>query len=292
MALCLWLIMVVPVCCWGQRPVDTGDSGVFQPQSALSDIEFASVSSYRGPGNTDPRPNNKLPIILWWKRVECARSSCLVTSNRKVQLYRRMPSIIFYGTDFRAYEAPLPRLAHQTWALFHEESPMNNYFLSHNVGIRLFNYTATFRRESDYPLTLRWLPSLDYLLKAPAVPLQEKNRWRRADRNRYVQELMKYIEIILACNSNVSSAQYLCSLILCTVHAALMYTLNFFALISLSTRWQHWPSLIWLQMWPQDYWQSLDQAEGLESLVRHNVSDPSLLWQHIQSIAVRRARGR
>uniref|UniRef100_A0A672RAF3 Fucosyltransferase 11 (alpha (1,3) fucosyltransferase) n=1 Tax=Sinocyclocheilus grahami TaxID=75366 RepID=A0A672RAF3_SINGR len=249
MALCLWLIMVVPVCCWGQRPVDTGDSGVFQPQSALSDIEFASVSSYRGPGNTDPRPNNKLPIILWWKRVECARSSCLVTSNRKVQLYRRMPSIIFYGTDFRAYEAPLPRLAHQTWALFHEESPMNNYFLSHNVGIRLFNYTATFRRESDYPLTLRWLPSLDYLLKAPAVPLQEKNRWRRADRNRYVQELMKYIEIILS-------------------------------------------YINWLQMWPQDYWQSLDQAEGLESLVRHNVSDPSLLWQHIQSIAVRRARGR
>uniref|UniRef100_A0A672RA30 Fucosyltransferase 11 (alpha (1,3) fucosyltransferase) n=1 Tax=Sinocyclocheilus grahami TaxID=75366 RepID=A0A672RA30_SINGR len=254
MALCLWLIMVVPVCCWGQRPVDTGDSGVFQPQSALSDIEFASVSSYRGPGNTDPPP-----IFPHFpgdtERVECARSSCLVTSNRKVQLYRRMPSIIFYGTDFRAYEAPLPRLAHQTWALFHEESPMNNYFLSHNVGIRLFNYTATFRRESDYPLTLRWLPSLDYLLKAPAVPLQEKNRWRRADRNRYVQELMKYIEIIL-------------------------------------TVYRGKPFIYWLQMWPQDYWQSLDQAEGLESLVRHNVSDPSLLWQHIQSIAVRRARGR
>ncbi len=50
--------------------------------------------------------------------------------------------------------------------------------------------------------------------------------------------------------------------------------------------------LSWLQMWPQDYWQSLNQAEGLESLLRHNVSDPSLLWQHIQSIAVRRARGR
>lgn len=48
--------------------------------------------------------------------------------------------------------------------------------------------------------------------------------------------------------------------------------------------------LSWLQMWPQDYWQSLDQAEGLESLIRHNESEPSLLWQHIQSIAVRRAR--
>lgn len=223
MALCLWFIVVVPLCCWGQGPVDTGDGGVFQPQSALTDMEFATVSTYRGPGNTDPRPNKDLPILLWWssnlfphfpgdtERVDCASSSCLVTSNRKVQLYRRTASIIFYGTDFRAYEAPLPRMPHQTWALFHEESPMNNYLLSHSVGIRLFNYTATFRRESDYPLTLQWLPSLDYLLTPTAVPLQDKNRWRRAglapvlymqshcdvpsDRDRYVQELMKYIEV-------------------------------------------------------------------------------------------------
>lgn len=128
-----------------------------------------------------------------------------------MQLYKRTASIIFYGTDFRAYEAPLPRLRHQTWALFHEESPMNNYLLSHGPGIRLFNYTATFRRESDYPLTLQWLPSLDYLLAPVAVSLAEKNRLRReglapvlymqshcdvpSDRDRYVQELMKYIQV-------------------------------------------------------------------------------------------------
>lgn len=88
---------------------------------------------------------------------------------------------------------------------------MNNYVLSHGPGIRLFNYTATFRRESDYPLTLQWLPSLDYLLMPVAVSLQEKNRLRReglapvlymqshcdvpSDRDRYVQELMKYIQV-------------------------------------------------------------------------------------------------
>lgn len=88
---------------------------------------------------------------------------------------------------------------------------MNNYVLSHAPGIRLFNYTATFRRESDYPLTLQWLPSLDYLLQPVAVPLQEKNRLRReglapvlymqshcdvpSDRDRYVKELMKYIKV-------------------------------------------------------------------------------------------------
>ncbi|XP_061541457.1 alpha-(1,3)-fucosyltransferase 11 isoform X3 [Phycodurus eques] len=48
----------------------------------------------------------------------------------------------------------------------------------------------------------------------------------------------------------------------------------------------------WLQMWPQDYWQSLDQAEGLEALIRTNESDPALLWKHIQRITVRRARGK
>ena len=129
----------------------------------------------------------------------------------KVQHHKRTASIIFYGTDFRAYEAPLPRPPHQTWALFHEESPMNNYLLSHAPGIRLFNHTATFSRGSDYPLTLQWLPTLSYLLQPAAVPLPEKNRWRAeglapvlymqshcdvpSDRDRYVRELMKYIEV-------------------------------------------------------------------------------------------------
>ncbi|KAM4621649.1 GDP-fucose protein O-fucosyltransferase 4 [Polymixia lowei] len=458
--------------------VDVSDRGAFQPQSALSDMEFASINTYRGPGNSDPRSNKELPILLWWsaglfphfpgdtERIDCATSSCLVTSNRKVQLYKRTASIIFYGTDFRAYEAPLPRLPHQTWALFHEESPMNNYVLSHWPGIRLFNYTATFRRGSDYPLTLQWLPSLAYLLQPIAVSLEEKNRWRReglapvlymqshcdvpSDRDRYVRELMKYIEVDSygKCLNNkplperledtatatgedshfmsfVSRYKFhlalengLCpdymteklwrplhqgcvpvyrgsSLVadwMPNDHSAIViddfpkpkdlanflkfldendgeyarylefknpsHVTNARLLEGLETR--EWgvndmskpnylngfecyvcdqentrlaaerayrkapeqspppqpkmannshmgcplPSLGygniqdippddgWLQIWPQDYWQSLDQAEGLESLIRHNESDPSLLWQHIQNIAVRRARGK
>lgn len=78
------------------EPLDAGDRGAFQPQSALSDMEFASISSYRGPGNNDFRSNKELPILLWWsaglfphfpgdtERIDCATSSCLVTSNRKV----------------------------------------------------------------------------------------------------------------------------------------------------------------------------------------------------------------
>lgn len=103
---------------------------------------------------------------------------------------------------------------------------MNNYVLSHGPGIRLFNYTATFRRESDYPLTLQWLPSLNYLLNPVAVSLKEKNRLRKegmapvlymqshcdvpSDRDRYVHELMKYIQV----QGIILSGLYLISCIL------------------------------------------------------------------------------
>lgn len=194
---------------WAQNAVSAGAA-------------FVAAASFRGPGNNDTRSNKALPILLWWsgslfphfpgdtERIDCPRGSCLVTRSRRVAQHRRTKALIFYGTDFRAYEAPLPRLLHQTWALFHEESPMNNYILSHSAGIQLFNYTATFRRESDYPLTLQWLPDVGYL-QGPAVPLSEKDAWRRqgyapvlymqshcdvpSDRDRYVRELMKYIQV-------------------------------------------------------------------------------------------------
>ncbi|XP_075466750.1 GDP-fucose protein O-fucosyltransferase 4 [Ascaphus truei] len=205
-------------------PEESMMSEYWGPSNAFSAMELGTlaVDSYRGPGNNDIRSNKELPILLWWsenlfphfpdatERINCPLSSCLVTKNKRVKLHKRTKSIIFYGTDFRAYEAPLPRLSHQTWALFHEESPMNNYVLSHLPGIKLFNYTATFRRESDYPLTLQWLPTIGYLQNS-AVPLAEKNQWRKngyapvlymqshcdvpSDRDRYVKELMKYIQV-------------------------------------------------------------------------------------------------
>ncbi|CAM4591027.1 GDP-fucose protein O-fucosyltransferase 4 [Caretta caretta] len=233
---CLAASLVLAVLAAGAGPLAAGEwepaegppeprgRSPFQPSTGLPPVEFGAVvaASYRGPGNGDTRRNRELPILLWWspglfphfpgdtERIDCARRSCLVTRRRRVALHRRTKAVIFYGTDFRAYEAPLPRLPHQTWALFHEESPMNNYLLSHRPGIRLFNYTATFRRESDYPLTLQWLPSLAYLRRA-ALPLAEKERWRQqgyapvlymqshcdvpSDRDRYVRELMKHIQV-------------------------------------------------------------------------------------------------
>ncbi|XP_026566808.1 alpha-(1,3)-fucosyltransferase 11 [Pseudonaja textilis] len=212
----------------GEAFEELGDAAAaarfFQPAQLHAGLTVAAAPSFRGPGNRDQRANRELPILLWWSgglfphfpgetaRIDCPGGSCLATKDRRVRAHRRTRSLLFYGTDFRAYEAPLPRLPHQTWALFHEESPMNNYLLSHGAGIRLFNHTATFRRESDFPLSLQWLPDLAYLRRPPLRSLPEKDRLRRqqglapllylqshcdvpADRDRYVRELMKYIQV-------------------------------------------------------------------------------------------------
>ncbi|XP_048359053.1 alpha-(1,3)-fucosyltransferase 11 [Sphaerodactylus townsendi] len=174
------------------------------------------------------------PIVLWWSgglfphfpgpsaRIWCPGGGrCVSTRERRVRAHRRTRALLFYGTDFRAYEAPLPRLPHQAWALFHEESPMNNYLLSHRPGIALFNLTATFRRGADYPLALQWLPGPAYLRRPPLAPLARKEDARRrglapvlylqshcnvpADRDRYVRQLMQHIQVSLMQHVQVDS---------------------------------------------------------------------------------------
>jgi galactoside 3-L-fucosyltransferase 11 len=182
--------------------------------SVLFHIMFADPSSY------------DLPIILWWWEnvhphedsssltyIDCGENSmCLSTSNRSYLEDSRTRGIIFYGTRVSPYDLPLPRKSNHTWNLIHEESPMNNYLLSHVDFIELFNFTATFRRESDYPLTTQNIYSLSYLTDRDPVPIREKNRKIRdnsyasvlyvqshedvaSDRDAYVQELMKYIKV-------------------------------------------------------------------------------------------------
>lgn len=71
---------------------------------------------------------------------------------------------MFYGSNFDLIDLPLPRngLIHD-WALLHEESPKNTPALSHIEALELFNFTATFSRNSHFPLTLQYLKSADAL---------------------------------------------------------------------------------------------------------------------------------
>ena len=87
-------------------------------------------------------------------------------------------AIFFYGTDFSVLDLPLPRYEHEDWALIHEESPKNNPLISQYSVIKMFNHTATFKSQSDLPLTLQYLENLDVITDETFfVSLEEKNRW-------------------------------------------------------------------------------------------------------------------
>ncbi|XP_058381166.1 alpha-(1,3)-fucosyltransferase 10 isoform X2 [Diceros bicornis minor] len=159
------------------------------------------------------------PIMLWWSPLtgekarlgQCGADACFFTINRSFLHHRMTKALLFYGTDFNIDSLPLPRKAHHDWALFHEESPKNNYKLFHKPVITLFNYTATFSRHSHLPLTTQYLEGIEVLKSLRyLVPLQSKNNLRKrlaplvyvqsdcdppSDRDSYIRELMTYIEV-------------------------------------------------------------------------------------------------
>ncbi|XP_018600216.1 GDP-fucose protein O-fucosyltransferase 3 isoform X1 [Scleropages formosus] len=159
------------------------------------------------------------PVIVWWSPLtgetgrlgDCGRNRCFFTINRTYYHHPSTKAFLFYGTDFNVESLPLPRRAHHHWALFHEESPKNNYKLFHKPVITLFNHTATFSHFSHLPLTTQYLESLDVLRShAYFVPLSKKNLLRKSlapvvyvqsdcdppsDRDTFVRQLMTHIQV-------------------------------------------------------------------------------------------------
>lgn len=164
-----------------------------------------------------------MPIVLWWTQNlyphtsnflvrKCPASSCYVTNEKRFLDHNQTKVIYFYGTEFDSSSLPLPRKTSHLWALAHEESPLNNFILSHAVGMNLFNYTATYHRASDFPITLLSFPGPEFILTRNPVPTSLKNKYQTtkglapvvyvqshcevpSDRDRYVQNLMEYIKI-------------------------------------------------------------------------------------------------
>lgn len=205
------------------------DDETFSPNSPFNNMQLRNANTYVHGSNFLSEPTNvtdkELPIVLWWSGqlypnaqdgdlslITCGQAQCYSTPERKYLRNQKTRGIIFYGTDISPEDLPLPRSKLHEWAVFHEESPLNNYMLSHGTFIKLFNHTATFRRESDYPVTTQNIYSLEYLVDRKPVPLKKKNRIKKernlapvlyvqshsnvpSDRDRYVKELMKYIRI-------------------------------------------------------------------------------------------------
>ncbi|CAI5796704.1 alpha-(1,3)-fucosyltransferase 10 [Podarcis lilfordi] len=193
--------------------------------SALKDEEWQKytylfVKKPELPSDTKTILNNdRYPILLWWSPLtgetgrlgRCGQDTCFFTINRTYQHNSMTKAFLFYGTDFSIDSLPLPRKDHHDWALFHEESPKNNYKLFQRPAITLFNHTATFSRHSHLPLTTQYLESIEALKSLRyMIPLQNKNSLRKrlaplvyvqsdcdppSDRDSYVQELMAHIEV-------------------------------------------------------------------------------------------------
>lgn len=71
--------------------------------------------------------------------------------------------MLFYGSQFNISDLPVPRQSGKIWALFHEESPRNVALFLHKKTFDIFHITATFSRNSDFPLTLQYLEKLSLL---------------------------------------------------------------------------------------------------------------------------------
>ena len=163
-----------------------------------------------------PEGITNIPIIVWWSDFvpearqvkECKEGSCLITKSR-TELHNPSASVfMYYGTDIDWDDLPLPRKPHHMWALLHEESPKNNWILAMDKGISLFNFTSTCSRRSSYPLHLHFFHSIERLMQPIRWPTQLKSKGSLgqvifmqsdcdppSDRDSYVEELMKYIEI-------------------------------------------------------------------------------------------------
>ncbi|XP_076875849.1 GDP-fucose protein O-fucosyltransferase 3 isoform X2 [Brachyhypopomus gauderio] len=169
--------------------------------------------------DTSPPKDQWYPFIVWWSPLtgelgrlgECGNNRCFFTINKSYHSHPSTQAFLFYGTDFNVDSLPLPRMDQHQWALFHEESPKNNYKLFHKPVITLFNHTATFSHHSHLPLTTQHLESLRVLTShAFLLPQAQKNHLRRtlapvvyvqsdcdppSDRDTYVWELMKHIRV-------------------------------------------------------------------------------------------------
>lgn len=158
-------------------------------------------------------------VLVWWTPftgntgsfLDCGEARCFVTQDRHFQYHPKFQMFLFYGSNVDIFDLPLPKKRHVLWSLLHEESPKNVPFLSHKKGISLFNYTATFSRFSDVPLTLQYLTDIESITGHHyTVPVNKKNYLLEQlspilyvqsdcdtplDRDKYVQKLMEYIPI-------------------------------------------------------------------------------------------------
>ncbi|XP_075151477.1 alpha-(1,3)-fucosyltransferase 10 isoform X2 [Haematobia irritans] len=172
--------------------------------------------------NNGKRPATKtasdqIPFIIWWTPLVdgsydsnriCETNFCRFTTKRT--RIEDSKAILFYGSNIKNDDFPLPRQAHQIWGLIHEESPRNVPFMPYGEWLQHFNITSTFSRYSTMPLTTYYLTDAVNLTSPTyVIPIGEKSRHKEqalilfmqsdcdtmSGRDDYVKELMNYIKV-------------------------------------------------------------------------------------------------
>lgn len=165
--------------------------------------------------------SSKIPTLLWWTpefpsheiELSCPNYTyCNVLSDKNKARHSEIDAYLFYGSGMNLKNLPMPRnVDKHIWGLFHEESPRNVPELMHPPFLQLFNYSATFSRHSDVPLTLQYLKTIeDITSNEYFISTKEKNSLLSSiapilflqsdcdtatERELYVEELMKHIAV-------------------------------------------------------------------------------------------------
>ncbi|XP_023032320.1 alpha-(1,3)-fucosyltransferase B isoform X2 [Drosophila willistoni] len=161
------------------------------------------------------KAKDKPTEVLWWSSAmswsydeirTCGIHKCRFTNNR--QRLSQAMAVLFYGSNMKMHDFPLPRLPQHIWALLHEESPRNVPFVPFNEFLRHFNYTSTFSRHSDLPLTTQYLPGVselttmkyfnDFYTKSfhfTHVIFLQSDCDTMSGREDYVKELIRHIRV-------------------------------------------------------------------------------------------------
>lgn len=210
-ALCMFLVQVV----WFITNKDNLSTNI-----KLTSSFYLNKSGVKLTAPPTSQNDSNIPILLWWDSVytdvdevrTCGDLQCRVTNKRILKNHPNTLIFLFYASNFKPYDLPLPRERDHLWALMHEESPRNAYILSHQPALSVFNFTSTYSMRSDYPITTQWLQCQDWIKDTKYVlPLVDKNRLRNlglapilylqsdcdvpSDRDSFVKLLQNFIPV-------------------------------------------------------------------------------------------------
>ena len=135
-------------------------------------------------GRCPYRTETRFPVLIWWTPItyfkhlirRCTYGRCVFTHNRRELHSPRNCAVLFDGKDLKSNDIPLPRKDSVEWMLIHRDAPHLAPLLYSKLALSLFNVTATFSRQSDYPLTLQHLDDIDSLKRTQAAVSLEKKR--------------------------------------------------------------------------------------------------------------------